>query len=101
MTFTPAAVNAGPGVVVRLGHQVVTVLALEVHDDTVTRIHAVGNPVSPTCADAVPAKRALERPLDAGGRLVGERSSRLRIGLTSSCGPCMGTGGARPGPPGE
>lgn len=43
-TFEPALVNGGPGAVVKLHGRTVTVIALDVVQGRVARIHAVGNP---------------------------------------------------------
>jgi RNA polymerase sigma-70 factor (ECF subfamily) len=42
--FEVADVNAAPGVLVRLGDRVVTVISLEVSGDRVAVLHAIGNP---------------------------------------------------------
>jgi RNA polymerase sigma-70 factor (ECF subfamily) len=47
-TLAPASVNGGPGVVVTLAHAVVSVIALEMADGLVTRVHGVGNPAKLT-----------------------------------------------------
>jgi RNA polymerase sigma-70 factor, ECF subfamily len=42
--FEVADVNAAPGVLVRLGDRVVTVISLEISGDRVAVLHAIGNP---------------------------------------------------------
>jgi RNA polymerase sigma-70 factor (ECF subfamily) len=42
--FRPAGVNGGPGVVVKLGGAVVSVISLDVAAGLITHVHGIGNP---------------------------------------------------------